>query len=113
MILLDHFKENDVKEYPEEQTAGEKYARLKGHFDEIKTELDFLKQEIMDQYELNPNSLVGVSVSPVKGRTTIKWAEIAEEMNIPQAVISAHTKTGTQSYQVRVVKPEEQPQKYI
>ena len=111
-MLIDHFTEKDLMNYPDNQTAGEVYSRLKIESDNIAAALTELKEHILNDYKKDPNSLIGVSVTPTKGRSTVKWAEIADEMDIPEAVIAAHTKVGKSSYTVRIVAPEARTQKY-
>ena len=114
-MLIDHFNEQDLMDFPDNQTPGEVYARLKAETDLISARLEELKQMIINQYEENPDSVIGVNVVQTKGRSTVKWAEIAEELHIPDEVIAKHTKIGKPGYMVKIPKPKKddvEPQKY-
>ena len=94
--LLDNLKK-DIK-------IDELYRILKHDSDEIVAMLATLKDGIVEQYKQDPDSVTAVRVVPTKARKTVAWKDVAEEVKIPESIISKHTKVGKPGFSIQQAK---------
>ena len=100
---------DNIKDLP----VDEQYKILKMDMDEISAKLSELKEQIVEKFKVDPESITMMQVVPTKAKTTTSWAKVAKEANVSQSIIQKYTKVGEPGYTLKQIVEEKTPSKYI
>ena len=91
-----------IKDLP----VDEQYKILKMDMDEISAKLAELKEQIVEKFKVDPESIHAMQVVPTKAKTTTSWAKVAKEANVSQTIIQKYTKVGEPGYTLKQIVEE-------